>query len=236
MCPAPNSLPSRSQQTISPEMYATSMIKKSQQQRPAAKKSVTFHGAVRVYPHLHINDFTPFEWSQAWYSDEEISEIKSECTLTVNLVKSGHLSMNDDENDSSSSRSRSWSTLCFRGLEFRTPEGAQQRRENKYMAWDRVLEEQDAQYARGAFDSDAIARKYNEVSFHCQAKAHALALDDARVVACAMRTSSSRVTAHVASSVVQINQRKTNSPSSSPRRRVLFDNVSIPYRHCSAAA
>jgi hypothetical protein len=216
--------------------------KKSQQQRPAAaKKSVTFHGAVRVYPHLHINDITPFEWSQSWYNDEEISEIKSECTLTVNLVKSGHISMNDDDENNDSS-SQSWSTLCFRGLEFRTPEGAQCRRENKYMGWDRVLEEQDAQYARGVFDADAIAQKYNEVSFHCQAQAHAQALEDARVVFYAMReTTTLRVTSRaatndVASSIVESNQSKTNSPIRSPRRRVLIDNVPIPYRHCSAAA
>ena len=200
----------------------------------SAKKSVTFHGAVRVYPHIHINDFTPFEWSQSWYNDEEITDIKSECTLTVNLVKSGHLSMNDDDNDSSS--------LCFRGLEFRTPEGAQRRRENKYMGWDRVLEEQDAQYTNGVFDADVIAQKYNEVSFHCQAKAHAQALDDARVVFYAMKTTRAAFTVtatDIASSIVEINQRKTtNSPTPSPHRRrvVLVNNVPIPSRHCSAAA
>jgi hypothetical protein len=210
------------------------MVKEAfeQQQQPEEhrpKKTVNFYGAVRVYPHLHINDVTAVEWSKAWYNEEEIAEIKAECTLTVNLVKSGHLSsIGDDCNE--------WSTLCFRGLEFRTPEGAQRRRENKYMAWDRVLEEQDAQYASGVFDADSIAHKYTAVSFHCQAEAHAQGMDDARAVVSMNRARASPTIQVHNNNIVLHQGSKANSPSPTLSQGQRVIPVPVSSRHCSAAA
>jgi hypothetical protein len=138
---------------------------------PTAKDSacVTFCNDVRVYRHIHLNDMDETELRNAWYSQEELNEVKAECNRTVKLVVRGKLTPY-------ASSSSSWT---FRGLEFRTPEGANSRRANKEGAWDKVLDEQEAQYLTGNFDDEKIARIYIEVSRHCVEAAHLLGLSDA---------------------------------------------------------
>ncbi len=134
-------------------------------------RQVTFNEAALVYPHLHIRNFTETETSGSWYSVEELDSIKEECHHSVNLSIHGKLRPDMVNN---------W---CFRGLEFRTPEGARSRRDNKNLAWNWVLEEQENQYKLGMFDAEEIARKYRKVSVACHEAAHVLALEDAREVA-----------------------------------------------------
>ena len=136
---------------------------------------VSFCNDVRVYRHIHLNDMEESERIDCWYSQDELKTIKAECNRTVRLVARGAISPYEDFVSSSSSTA----TSTFRGLEFRTPDGASARRANKENAWDKVLDEQESQYLTGNFDDDAIARIYHEVSKHCQEAAHLLGLTDA---------------------------------------------------------
>jgi len=182
----------------------------------SAKKSVTFHKAVRVYPHIHLNDFEESEMVDTWYSPTDFEEVKLECTLTVKLVAAGKLSKTGNGDGDM------WTNMCFRGLEFRTPEGAASRRENKFLGWDSVLDEQETQYSTGHHDAEAIARKYSDVSLSCQQAAHAMALEDARVVL-----------EQDKQEPVDCSKTKTSAKTVT-RRRVL--NLDYHSRRCCAAA
>ncbi|KAG7342973.1 hypothetical protein IV203_020918 [Nitzschia inconspicua] len=134
------------------------------------KKSVSFHESVLVYPHLHYKDFSNLELSNSWYNEKEIDNIKVECMQTIQMV------VNEGHHDLDSNNY--W---CVRGLEYRTPQGARSRRENKFLAWDAVMNEQESQYMMGEFDEEAIARAYSKVTAACQEAAIALALADSKV-------------------------------------------------------
>ena len=73
------------------------------------------------------------------------------------------------------------STFCARGLEYRTPSGAQHRQLNKINAWDAVLDEQDRQWQEGVCDADALAQVYIASSSHCLKSARQIAMNDERI-------------------------------------------------------
>jgi hypothetical protein len=142
--------------------------------------SVSFCNEVRVYRHLHLNDVEESERRNSWYSQDELNKVKAECNRTVKLVTRGKVTPYEECLSASSSPSSSSETpWTFRGLEYRTPEGANTRRANKEAAWDKVLDEQEAQYLTGNFDDETIARYYHEATRHCQDAAHLLGLADA---------------------------------------------------------
>jgi hypothetical protein len=134
-----------------------------------SKKVVSFHNVVCVYPCLHYLNFTEHEHSDSWYNDQEMDEIKAECIHTLQLVSSENINLCKNNNF--------W---CLRGLEYRTPEGAKKRLENKYLAWDTVMSEQENQFMMGEFNDEAIARTYAKVSAACREEATVLALEDAK--------------------------------------------------------
>jgi hypothetical protein len=136
-----------------------------------SKKAVSFHEAVCVYPCLHYMNFTDRELSDSWYNAQEMEEINAECTSTLQLLSRENVQL-----------SKSNSFWCFRGLEFRTPEGAKRRQENKYLAWDTVMSVQETQSMTGEFNDEAIAHTYSQVSAACREAATILALEDARTI------------------------------------------------------
>mmetsp|Transcript_8383 Transcript_8383/g.20888 ORF Transcript_8383/g.20888 Transcript_8383/m.20888 type:complete len:232 (-) Transcript_8383:365-1060(-) len=145
-----------------------------------ASSRVSFCNEVRVYRHIHLNDMEEYERAGAWYSQEELKTVKAECNRTVRKMMRDTRSPYEHclSPSSASSTSSNGSTSSFRGLEFRTPDGANMRRANKENAWDKVLDEQESQYLSGDFDDEAIARIYRDVSKHCQEAAHLLGLSD----------------------------------------------------------
>jgi hypothetical protein len=88
---------------------------------------------------------------------------------TLQLVAAENIHLNHNNNF--------W---CFRGLEYRTPEGAERRQNNKYLAWDAVMSEQETQYMMGEVNDEAIAHMYSQVSAACRKAAIILALEDAK--------------------------------------------------------
>jgi hypothetical protein len=181
------------------------------------KKRVSFHNDVRVYPHIHINDLSRSEVANSWYNSEEISGIKSECQLTINLASKGEL--------------HKWSNLCFRGLEYRTPDGSQRRSANKFAAWDAVMDEQEIQYQNGVQDEDALAQLYIQASKHCQDAAHALAMEDFETVSRLEEPAN-----YIPGNFSMIKSSRNIQGSSSPKRRRQVLCIPSPVRHNSAAA
>lgn len=155
------------------EQPGSSATAKDLTSRPVkhSKKVVSFHDAVYVYPCLHYMNYTDRELSESWYNAQEMEEIKAECIHTLQLVACENIHVSNNNNF--------W---CLRGLEYRTQEGAKRRQENKYLAWDAVMSEQETQYMTGEFNDEAIARTYSQVSAACREAATILALEDAKTV------------------------------------------------------
>jgi len=129
------------------------------------KKSVKFSPNVFVYRTKHINDFTDEEIHNTWYNDREMRAIVSDCVNIISTMKGKY--------DSFTS-----STDCFRGLEYRTPQGQKTRASNRFCAIDAVLEEQDIQWECKENDTDKISNNYMLYSKPSQAEAHRIGLED----------------------------------------------------------
>lgn len=70
-----------------------------------------------------------------------------------------------------------------RGLEHRTKDGGNSRKQNKIHAMNCVLEEQDRQVRVGVYDLESIADLYSKAVAFSRERAFVLGLDDARVCA-----------------------------------------------------
>mmetsp|Transcript_6503 Transcript_6503/g.11207 ORF Transcript_6503/g.11207 Transcript_6503/m.11207 type:complete len:237 (-) Transcript_6503:80-790(-) len=128
------------------------------------QKSVSFAPQVKVFPIRHINDFTPYEVETIWYRERELKDIKADCLTTARLVFEQR-PLDED-------------TQCFRGLEYRTPDGHKKRVANKHSALDAVLDEQERQWDSDQDDAQDIADVYSEISRPCATAAHHAGLED----------------------------------------------------------
>ncbi|KAI2488961.1 hypothetical protein MHU86_26015 [Fragilaria crotonensis] len=115
-------------------------------------RRVNFNNQVMVRTIGHVNDLSEAEIRRTWYQKEEYRQIRSSLSVTVRKITSGKY---DGDTDSH----------CARGLEFRTPYGAQLRRKNKLDALIAVLDEQDRQMDDNDLDDEALARLYTQFSF-----------------------------------------------------------------------
>ena len=129
------------------------------------RKSVSFSDAVQVKKALHINNYTEDEINATWYNESDYHQIREEIEFTADLINLGFL------NDDSVAYSR-------RGLEYQTPLGARRRRTNKVNSYCAVLDEQDIQWEAGYDHPELIAKAYSVASYHCQAEANLIALQD----------------------------------------------------------
>lgn len=209
MCTSPKFLPVRTVPAVAP--------KQPQKQT----KRVTFHENVRVWPYLHKNDLSEEEIANSWYNEQDNARIRAECAQTIQLHNQGKI-----HNDSV--------VWCFRGLEFRTSEGAARRRENKYLAWDTVLNEQDSQFVLGEFDDEIIACRYLAVSALSQDEALAHAAEDAK--AAAEHQNISRIALAVSNRATQANMFSSKGAVLAARPRKILFNVTIPVRQGSISA
>jgi hypothetical protein len=112
-----------------------------------------------------------------WYSNNEIALIKAECVHTVEMMIDGKY-YDTQGNDA-------FFETCSRGLEYRTPAGAQPRQKDKTASWHAVEEEQNRQWQHhhGIIDAEgALALVYGDCTQHCSRAAHMCALRDEKCV------------------------------------------------------
>lgn len=114
-------------------------------------RRVNFNGQVMVRTIGHVNDLSESEIRRTWYHKEEYRQIRSSLSVTVRKITSGRYEGDTDSH-------------CARGLEFRTPYGAQLRRKNKLDALIAVLDEQDRQMDDNDLNDDALAQLYMQFS------------------------------------------------------------------------
>ena len=133
--------------------------------RRRRKKSVTFSPSVLMYRTMHIKNFTDEEIDNTWYNAEEMKSIVNECVKIIAFM------------DSTGAPS---SSECFRGLEFRTPQGQKKRTTHRFCAIDAVLREQDAQWEYEENDINQIRASYRAYSKPSRAEALRIGLEDAK--------------------------------------------------------
>lgn len=114
-------------------------------------RRVSFYGRVYVREVLHLCDYDEDEHRKTWYSRDEIEEIKESIFETVRRIANGGHQEDSKEH-------------CARGLEHRSKSGALQRRKNKLLALQLVLDEQQDQKESGINHPETLARVYQEIS------------------------------------------------------------------------
>lgn len=116
-------------------------------------KAVTFFPHVLVKPTTHLNDYTPQEHAQTFYSEADYKTMRKECMSTLKYFSDdGQLLSKKMRKAKKTKRNTSVGgatdrdgddALCFRGLEYRTPQGQQRRSHFKYQGLDTVLDLQE---------------------------------------------------------------------------------------------
>lgn len=152
----------------SAEFDKTNMVKTKQnaaQSLPPQKKKVSFNRLVFVRETLHIADYAFEEKRNTWFNKTEMQNIKAGMAATLRLIVSGNYQGDDDNH-------------CSRGLEFRSRAGSRKRKENKLLALDAVLGEQDNQYNDGIINAKAISVVYQQVSLRPRIGAHERGVQD----------------------------------------------------------
>lgn len=161
-----------------------------------SKKSLHFAPKIKVNLIPLVFDYSEEEKQSCWYTAIEIRTIKAECAATVRKVIEEQKHLNAD-------------TECFRGLEYRTPDGMRKRIWNKQTALDAVLDRQDILWKLDKTDEGkSIALAYRKYSVSCQEAAHQLGLEDERLI-------------HSSSDWRQLKTNKERSLSRLSRRRVV---------------
>lgn len=142
------------------------------------RKKIVFNNSVFVRETLHIFDYTPEEKASCWFNKAEMQTIKVEMTATVKTFLRGEYEGDTD-------------LFTMRGLEFRTREASNKRKENKLIALDAVLGEQDDQDLEDICDPGAISLVYQRVSLKPKLEAHQRGVkDEVAVYGRTKRTSS----------------------------------------------
>jgi hypothetical protein len=103
-----------------------------------------------------------------WYKEEEYFKMAIDCLDQANRMKRG-----DRLKDKK---------YCSRGLESYTNLAAISRRQNRKLATNAVLHEQEGQRLMGFFDDETIAEKYFRTASSCQLWARTVGLRDKRAV------------------------------------------------------
>merc|ERR1712224_215235 len=131
------------------------------------KRKVSFHSRVEVEYCMTRQEYTEEETKLSWLTFEEIrSSKKSNRMLALYFSRKGAGDTSKDGKD------------CLRGLEGRTQQGLQKRKQIKRSARRAVLVEQSFQMEIGVVDSDALADAYYEHTQYPAVQAHMVALRD----------------------------------------------------------
>ena len=119
-----------------------------------------------------LSDMTNEEIQKTWYNEYEFKIMKLEIVKILRKVMAGSYMHDVDGLESE-----------WRGLENKTPQGSNSRKQNRYVSLMSVLDEQDRQRAHGQrADSEFIAQLYRQSSAHCQVEAIQIAANDAKLL------------------------------------------------------
>ena len=131
------------------------------------KRSVTFFPKVAVHAGLHLGDYSREEKNSCYYNESDYRAFKEETSYTASLVER-NVTLDEE-------------FYCGRGVEYRTIDGANQRRKNKYIALLSVLQEQEIQYEEGIIDEQRIATAYQGASYSSKMSAYLLGMTDSKM-------------------------------------------------------
>jgi hypothetical protein len=141
-------------------------------QSPIPKKGVSFHEEIIVRAALHRNDYSEEEAQATWLNAADGHRIRRENRFTVEMMNRRG-TIDEDE-------------YSRRGLEYRTRQGNQIRRDHRSAAVRVVLNEQykQQQGAGRSFidEEEQIAKVYKVCTSRCQISAQLSALSDARLL------------------------------------------------------
>lgn len=119
----------------------------------------------QVFHIIHINDMNLKYRRRAWYSKGEQKKIKQEMRSDIRIMNRG-----DEFTESN--------TQSARGLERQTRQAVLHRQNNKIMAREAVLNEQQRQLLEGERDDELVADAYHRASVHCRVEAYLMGLND----------------------------------------------------------
>jgi hypothetical protein len=146
-----------------------------------AKKSVTFQKSVKVYPTLHIRDYTLQQKYDTWYTWEETLYFKSNIHAELKMITTPtHL---DDTQ-----------ILFSFGLEYFTKSGRDLRTQRRRDSIDAVLNLQVLQKFRGYMDDVSLANDYANHTAESQKEAHRIGMADEQIVTSCNNEKSSSTT------------------------------------------
>ena len=125
---------------------------------------MSFAPVIKYKTVRHLSEYSPEEIECLFYGDEDLEDIRRDCGETVRRMveKDG---IPEDR-------------YCIRGLEYKTPGGADFRRKNKHRALRVVLEEQRKQIEEGVRNDESISEVYMRSSDKCKRIARFLAARD----------------------------------------------------------
>lgn len=132
----------------------------NQQRMPTIRprRQITFNEQVVVRTIEHVNDKDDQEIANTWYKKAEYQMMRASFAVTVRKILNGQY-RGDCEHH------------CARGLEFRSPGGAQRRRMNKLNSLVAVLDEQERQHEEDDENSEALACVYVHSNHSCRHEA-----------------------------------------------------------------
>jgi hypothetical protein len=110
--------------------------------------------------------YTEDELDACWFRGDEYAGITSSCCKQIRKLENG-TRLKDLK-------------YCSRGLESHTKQAALTKAQNRRVAWDAVLREQEEQIMLGVVDDEAIAQRYSETASACQLWAIRMAYIDQR--------------------------------------------------------
>lgn len=129
-------------------------------------KSVSFNSAVRAKKYVHLTDFSDEEIQQAWYTNQDMQEMRNQARFVANLFQNGLL-----EHDSHD--------YCQRGVEKFMQDFANHETQTHRRAMiQAVLHEQNLQRNEGSYDPDFIAELSASLTQSAHSKAMAVGLND----------------------------------------------------------
>lgn len=155
------------QEKMAEEQEATSTQTTSSSNNKKRCRSVRFAKNLDVKEVPHVKDMTEEEMHETWYTQEDFALIKKSMVITIRLMMASKPISNDQTS---------------RGLEFRTPTGAKQRKKNKLDALTAVWNEQVSQWNENMSDEYAISFVYQQQTAKCRDQALKFGAHDAKAV------------------------------------------------------
>jgi hypothetical protein len=116
------------------------------------RRRIAFDEQVMVRTIEHINDKDPQEIEKTWYKKAEYQMMRAAFAVTVRKIINSQYKGDCEHH-------------CARGLEFRSPGGAQRRRMNKLNGLVAVLDEQERQLADDDENEEALACVYVHANY-----------------------------------------------------------------------